>query len=275
MCFERKSKHIRYTSATNLQHFPRQEKRNIRSSCLCLWAQCKSDVKSFLRAENDRCVGEKNRYNFLQEIMKKYSQTVHTKVVERIYGLGRGSVFTPIKFQDLGSPKAIHHALSRHTRAGTIRKLARGLYDYPRVHSKLGVLAPSSDAIAAAIKGRDAVRIQPSGAYAANLLGLSEQVPMRIVFLTDGPARTVKVGKQQILLKPTTPRNMAMAGRVSGLVTQALRHLGENHVDDRTVDVLRRRFNAEEKKQLLKDIRYPPAWIADVFRQVASDTKRN
>jgi hypothetical protein len=216
-------------------------------------------------------LAEKIHNIFAKKNMGKHTQSTDKKIVGRIYGLGRGAVFTPATFQDLGSSDAIHHALSRHTKSGTIRQLARGLYDYPRQDPQLGLLSPSIDAIAAAVKGRDAVRIQPSGGYAANLLGLSDQVPMRVVFKTDGPKRMVKVGKLQILLKPTTPRNMAMAGKISGLITQALQHLGQRHVTDDMLPALRRRLTDQDKQQLLKDITYPPAWIADIFRRLASD----
>ena len=203
--------------------------------------------------------------------MGKHLKSADNKILARIYGFGMGVVFSPATFQDLGSPDAIHNALSRHAKAGPIRQLARGLYDYPRKDPQLGVLAPSVEAIADAIKGRDAVRIQSSGAYAANRLGLSDQVPMRVVFATDGSRRKVKVGNLQILLKPTTPRNMAMAGKISGLITQALQHLGQQNFTDDMLTTLRRRLTDADRKQLLKDIRYPPAWIAGVFRRLAAD----
>lgn len=160
-------------------------------------------------------------------------------------------------------------ALTRLVRKGVIRRLARGLYDYPRKHDELGLLAPSPDEVAKALAGRDAIRIQPSGGYAANMLGLSDQVPMKVVFLTDGPSRSVQLGKQQIVLKHTTPRNMATAGRTSGLVIQALRYLGKDHVDDSIIKKLRDRLDDEQRDQLLKDLRYAPAWIAAIFRKLA------
>ena len=150
-----------------------------------------------------------------------------------------------------------------------IRKLARGLYDYPRRDSQLGPLAPSIDAVARALAGRDSSRLQPAGAQAANALGLSEQVPVRAVFLTDGRARTVRIGRQQVILKHTTPRQMATAGRVSGTVIQALRWLGQPHVDDRVVAMLRRRLSDRDKTQLGADLRHAPAWVADVIRSAA------
>jgi hypothetical protein len=196
-------------------------------------------------------------------------QSIDDKLLNRIYGRGRGSVVTPGDFLDLGSREAIDVALHRLVKKGTLRRLARGLYDYPRTDPDLGTLSPTTDAVVKALKGRDNILLQPSGAYAANLLGLSEQVPMKIVFLTDGPARRVQLGKQIIILKHTTPRAMATAGKISGLLIQALRYLGQKHVDDSTVVQLRKRISDDDKKQLLNDIRYAPAWIAAIMRRVA------
>jgi hypothetical protein len=97
---------------------------------------------------------------------------------------------------------------------------------------------------------------------------------MKVVFLTDGPARHVQIGKQLIMLKHTTPRAMASAGRVSGVVIQALRHIGKRQVDDAVVANLQKRLTANDKKQLLKDIRYAPAWIAAILRRVAGPEER-
>ena len=141
-----------------------------------------------------------------------HATSTDSKILDRIHGHGPGWVFTPAQLADLGTRNAAASALKRFKATGTIRQLARGLYDYPVQDSVLGTVAPSADAIARALVVRDAVRLQPSGAYAANVLGLSEQVPSRIVFLTGGPARKVKIGKREILLQHTTPRNMATAG---------------------------------------------------------------
>jgi hypothetical protein len=163
--------------------------------------------------------------------MGKHTQSIDNKVINRIYGHGRGWVFTTVHFSDLGSRDAVASALKRYLHSGIIRQLARGLYDYPRADPELGILTPSPYAVAKALVGRDAVRLQPSGAYAANLLGLSTQIPMKIVYLSDGRSRTVKIGKKEIHLKKTTPLNMATAGKTSRLVIHALRHLGQKHVD--------------------------------------------
>jgi hypothetical protein len=199
-------------------------------------------------------------------------QSIDDKLISMVYGRGRGFVFTPKLFSSLGDQRVVGTALTRLCRKKTIRRLARGLYDYPRKHPQLGLLAPAIDDVAKALKGRDATRLQPSGAYAANLLGLSNQVPMKVVFLTDGPSKSVLLGKQEIILKRTTPRNMATAGRTSGLVIQALRHIGQRHVDDAVMNALKSRLTDDDKNQLQKDFQYAPAWIANIMRNI---TKRD
>lgn len=196
-------------------------------------------------------------------------QLIGHKVIARVYGNGRGWTFSPDDFNDLGDPRTVGVVLSRLVAKKTIRRLTRGLYDYPRTHRVMGLLAPSPDAVAKALARRYGIRIQPSGAYAANLLGLSEQVPATVVFLTDGPTRTVQIGPQKIRLQHTTPRNMGPAGRVSGLVIQALRHLGRQHVDDRIIRALKRKLSVEDKKRLLKDRGYAPAWVASHLRTIS------
>ncbi len=138
----------------------------------------------------------------------------------------------------------------------------------------LGTVAPSADAVARALVGRDAIRLQPSGAYAANVLGLSEQVPSRIVFLTDGPSRRVKLGKQEIILKQTVPRNLAAAGRKSGTLIQALRYLGQKQVDETVRTILRRQIADEERPAIRKDLVHAPAWVADFLRPLTDPTSR-
>ena len=195
-------------------------------------------------------------------------QRITPNVVATIHGHGRGWLFTPRDLSHVGDPRAIGVVLTRLVRKGTIRQIARGLYDYPVQDPQLGPLFPSLDKIADALRGRSAVRLQPSGAYAANLFGLSEQVPMKAVFLTDGPSRNLRVGNIEVILKRTTPQNMATAGRVSGLLIQALRAIGRSHVDAKTVDLLRKRLSADDRKVIARDIRYAPAWIAEIMRQL-------
>lgn len=199
-------------------------------------------------------------------IVPKHRNSIDSKVLDRILTHGRGWVFTPAHLTDLGSRNAIASALKRLKANRTIRQLARGLYDYPIQDPVLGTVTPSADAIARALVVRDAIRLQPSGAYAANVLGLSDQVPSRIVFLTDGPARKVKIGNREILLQHTTPRNMAAAGRKSGTLIQALRYLGRKHVDSDVLTKLQRHISDEDLATIRNDLRHAPAWIADLLR---------
>ena len=196
-------------------------------------------------------------------------QTIDSKLKSRIYGHGRGSVFTPNDFLDLGGRDAVDKALSRLATRGEVRRLARGLYEYPREHPELGTLSPDIEKVAKALAGKDRLRLQPAGAYATNLLGLSEQVPAKAVFLTDGPSRTVKIGRQEIQLRRTTPRNMAAAGRLSGLLMQAFRHLGRQHITEQRMAHLKRTLPAKERNKLLKDLPLAPTWMHPLFRELA------
>lgn len=205
--------------------------------------------------------------------MPKHTNSLEQKILTRIQGHGDKWVFTAADFLDLGGRVSVLSALFRMKKAGVIRQVARGIYDVPRQHPVLGVLHASGDAIAEALARRDAVRIQPTGGYAANLLGLSEQVPMKIVFLTDGRGRKVQVGRQQIILRHTTPRAMCTAGRISGLVIQALRFTGKRHVTDVDIQRLAKHLDDESKKQLLADAQYAPAWIAAIMRRIAEGSK--
>jgi Family of unknown function (DUF6088) len=202
---------------------------------------------------------------------RKTTQSIYSQILARIHVHGRGSVFVPGDFLDLGSREAVDLALHRLGRKGTIRRLARGVYDFPKEHRVLGRLSPSADTVARALAGRDRTRLQPAGAYAANILGLSEQVPAKAVFLTDGPSRTVKIGPTTIQLRRTTPRNMEAAGRLSGLLMQALRELGEEHVTPARREHLKRTLPADKRRELVKDIRLAPAWMHAIFRELAEE----
>ncbi len=195
--------------------------------------------------------------------------SVEAAVRAQIRTADAGQIFSANDFANLGSRAAVDKVLSRLAASGELRRIKRGLYDLPRTHALLGPLLPNAAGIAEALAEKGSLRLQPSGAYAANLLGLSEQVPMKLVFLTDGASRTVQIGNQTIMLKHTTPRNMATAGKISGLVIQALRYLKESNIDAQMLDQMRNRLSAEDKAILLADATLAPAWIADLMRTIA------
>jgi predicted transcriptional regulator of viral defense system len=176
------------------------------------------------------------------------ARPIDARILATLQRRGAGTVFVPSEFLGLGTRTAIDVALHRLVARGAIRRLGRGVYDFPKRHRVLGEVTPSADAIAAALAGRDRLRLQPSGAYAANLLGLSEQVPAKVVFLTDGATRT--------------------AGRLSGLVIQALRSLGRRNITPQRIAHLKRSIPAADRRVLIKDLRFAPAWMHPIFREL-------
>src|SRR5260370_23170057 len=110
------------------------------------------------------------------------------RIMQRARAGGRGGVFTPTDFLDVAGRSAVDQALSRLVKGGQLRRLARGLYDFPKMHAKLGALAPAPDAVAQALARETGSAVQIAGARAANALGLSTPVPAKSTYLTDGPA---------------------------------------------------------------------------------------
>ena len=158
-------------------------------------------------------------------------ESMENKIKNRIVERGSGWCFTPMHFADLGSDASIRKALSQLQKQNFIRRLARGLYDNPIKHDLLGIISPDVNEVAKAIAEKDSVLIQPAGAHAANLVGFSTQVPGRIIFLTEGVSKKVKVGNQEIIFKKTTRKNMLSAGTREGLIIQALKNIGKDHID--------------------------------------------
>jgi hypothetical protein len=199
-------------------------------------------------------------------------QSVSDKILVRIRRRGRGLAFSSKDFLDIGSRASVDQTLSALTKAGEIRRITRGIYDYPRVNPELGgQLSPDYDSVAHAIARKNGVRIEPSGAWAANLLGLSTQVPAKIVYLSNGTSRTYQVGKQTISFQRVSPKELLPKSGPSTLVVQAIRYLGQEHVDDSVVDQLRDRLSPSERKALLRDARYSADWIYEVVKRIAAD----
>lgn len=195
-----------------------------------------------------------------------------TLMAQRLVRAGRkqpAKVFTPSDFLDLGTPHAVGMVLSRMVRAGTLRRLARGLYDVPRTHPLLGKLLPSTDEVVKAIARRSGVVVQPLDVDATNLLGLSEQVVAQPVYETNGPSRKVRVGNSVIEFKHRSPRSVTAAAESSNLVFAALRGLGKQHVTLARVAHLRKLLPAKARAQLLKDLSLAPAWMHPFLRHIA------
>jgi hypothetical protein len=197
-------------------------------------------------------------------------QTMRDQIVTRIERLGVGKAFSAKDFLDIGSRGTVDMALSGLTRRGTIRRIRRGLYDIPKVNPALGgKLSPDIDEAARAIARRQRWKIVPEGAWAANLLGLSTQVPSKIIYLTDGPNNEVPIGRRTIHFKHARPKAMAGLDGKFALVVQALRHLGKEAVGPREIKTLRATLSPAEKRKLVRDTRFGVDWIYDVAKKIA------
>ena len=215
----------------------------------------------------------KKQVVFLTDPDYNCGMVLRQRLLRRVRKLPGGAVFTPADFADLGSPYAVGMTLARLVRSGDIRRVCRGLYDVPRQHPTFGSLSPDVEALARSLAARDKIKLQPTGAYAANLLGFSEQVPLKIAYLTDGTPRRLRIGNREIILRHTTPRRMAAAGRVSGLVIHSLRWLGRGNVAEETLAPLRSRLDAKAKRQLLIDAHLAPVWVANWMRWLAREDR--
>ena len=202
-----------------------------------------------------------------------YTDSVHKSVYEKIRRQiekrGQGAVFVTREFLEFGSRAAVDEALSRLTKEGVIRRLGRGLYDYPRTHPVFGPVSADPDQVAAAIARKTGSRLQITGARAANALGLSTQIAARPVYLTDGRRRTVQVGGQTIELRHAAPRSLAGAGRIEGTVIQALRHLGPDQIGADTVARLRQTLTSGEKEALRREALNAPGWLVPTLQEIA------
>jgi hypothetical protein len=196
------------------------------------------------------------------------SPSIHNTMLYRIRGKGRGWVFSARHFIDLGTRDAIDKALSRLAEKGSIRRLGTGIYDYPKISPTLGPLSPSIDAIAKEIASKNNSRLKITGAQAANALGLSTQVPARIVYLTDGPSRQLKIGKQTIVLKHASPKIMSTAGKGSGIVIQALQYIGKENVTLEILTQIKRALTDFDKKELRKDIQSTSDWMKPIIMEI-------
>lgn len=199
-------------------------------------------------------------------------QAIEQRILSRIYGHGRGWSFTKTDFvTDFDEPN-IRKALSSLTRAGVIRRVCHGVYDYPRQSELLGqALSPDVDQVAQALARKFNWRIQPSGEAALNLLGLSTQVPGRWVYLSDGPSREYALGedgRQVLAFRKSSLKETGFKIRESGLMVHALKALGKERVDAAVIDTLRRQVDPKLCPRILDDTRAVAGWILQIIKQV-------
>ncbi len=200
-------------------------------------------------------------------------QSVEKQIERSIKSKPKGSLVLPDDFLTIGSSEAIRKALDRLEDKGVIIRVAQGIYERPKISKLIGSLTPSAEEVAEAIAKRDRIRTVPTGSYALNALGLSTQIPMNIVLLTDGSPREIKVGKRTIKFKKTTPKNLLAKGKISRLVIQALKEIGNGKVTEeeehKIVDLLKK----EEEKDLKYDIALAPVWVQKIMKKALTNGK--
>lgn len=193
------------------------------------------------------------------------TQSVEKQIEKSIKSKPKGALVLPDDYLGFGSSAAIRKALDRLEKKQLIIRVAQGIYVRPKISKLIGMLVPSAEEVAEAIAKRDRIRTLPTGSYALNALGISTQVPMNIVLLTDGSPRIIKIGKRTIKFKKTTPKNLLVKGKISRLVIQALKEIGNGKVtaeeEKKIIDLLKK----EDVKDLKHDIALAPVWVQKIM----------
>jgi len=199
-------------------------------------------------------------------------QAIENKIISRIYGRGRGWAFTKIDFVAEFGESNIHKALSSLEKADKIRRVCRGVYDYPAYSELLGqTLSPDLDQVAHALARKFNWHILPSGDAALNLLGLSTQVPGKWVYLSDGSNREYEIGRHTLQFRKTALKDTRFKYRMSGLLVQALKALGKEHVDKKLITTLSNQLDSKDCERILKDTRTVTGWIHKIIKQVCEE----
>lgn len=190
-------------------------------------------------------------------------ESIQTNIERRILGYKKGELFFPADFRGLGSAAAIKMGLSRLTAKGKVRRLSHGIYYVPKQDPLFGELYPAPQKVAETIAKREKVRIKPTGSQALHQLGLSTQVPTKLVYLTDGERRQVKMGKTLIEFRPTTPKKIAFEGALSSLVILGLMEVGTQDLSKDFQKRIKEILLQEKTKALKKDLTLAPVTIYD------------
>jgi hypothetical protein len=193
-------------------------------------------------------------------------ESIEQQITKEIQRTGEETIFFTEDFMQHGTPDAVRIALFRLVNKNIITRLARGVYakpGYSRLLNKETV--PGVEAIVKAIAKRDRAKIIPTGVYALNALGLSTQIPMNFVFLTDGTPRKLKIGKATITFKRTVPKNLSYKNELCMLVVQALKEIGNGKVTEQEKEKVIKLLKQVDYKELKHDIALAPQWIAEIM----------
>ena len=200
-------------------------------------------------------------------------QSIEKHIEKSIKSKPKGYLVLPSDFMQYGTAKAVQKSLERLEDKRVLIRVAHGIYVRPKISKLIGPLTPSAEEVAEAIAKRDRIRTVPTGSYALNALGLSTQIPINIVLLTDGSPREIKVGKRTIKFKKTTPKNLLAKGKISRLVIQALKEIGNGEVTEEEEQKILALLKKEDEKDLKHDMALAPVWIRNIMKKALTDGK--
>lgn len=198
-------------------------------------------------------------------------QSVESKIKTRILHKRKGTVMFPDDFLDLGSSVSIRKALQILVSKNYIKRISQGIYVRPKISEFVGEILPTAEDVARAIAKRDKIRIMPTGALALNALRLSTQVPMNVVYLTDGSPRKIIIGKRSILFKKTCPKNLSTIGPISSIVILALKEIGKDNAYDSEIKIILEHLKKEDPYNIEHDIVLAPEWIRKIMRKAQNN----
>lgn len=174
---------------------------------------------------------------------------------------GEGQLYVVSDFADLNNDALVTRVLSRLEKENSLMRLSQGIYLYPS-RNRYGIHKPSIDVIAKAIAEKDKARIIPSGLTALNTLGLSTQVPMNAIYLTNGTPRTITVGNRKIIFKKSVPRNFAYHSELFSLVVSAMKEIGEENINEDIISKIKEILAKEKNQEIIRqDFLIAPQWI--------------
>jgi len=200
--------------------------------------------------------------------------TISSKIENSIKHSEKGKLIFISDFSEIDSYDTVRKSLQRLVIKGLIIRISKGIYYYPKKDEILGILYPSIEEIGKAIAKRDKARIVPTGAFAQHLLGLSTQIPMNVVYLTDGSARKIKIGKQTIIFKKASPKNLSYEDPLSSLIIQSLKSKKENNITEKEKQILKENIiESGKQKEIEKDIKNAPVWVRRIIMQILSEIK--
>ena len=199
-------------------------------------------------------------------------QSIEDKIISRIYGRGRGWAFSANDFSAEFGRSTIDWVFYELVAKGAIRRIYRGVYDYPKYSELLQQeLSPDFDQVAQAFARKFNWRIQPTGNAALNLLGLSTQVPGRMIYLSDGPSRSYVIGNFTLEFKKSALKDIGFKYRESGLVVQALKALGKERINQSVIATIRKQLDEKARKRILKDAATATGWVYDAIKRICSE----